>query len=152
MRSVKEIGENALYMCIEEGAVAPQWQTAGSAGADLATKKAVQLKSMQSVKIETGVRMAIPEGYVGLVFIRSSLGFKRSITLANSVGVIDSDFRGEVCLKLINLGHETVKLEAGERVAQIVLMPCVANVPYQIVSELPETKRGEGGFGSTGTH
>ena len=92
--------------------------------------------------------MAIPEGYVGLVFPRSGLANK-GVTLKNSVGVIDSDYRGEIQVSLVNYSLQTVDLQVGDRVAQIVFLS-VTQFPFISVDKLPETTRGTGGFGSTG--
>jgi dUTP pyrophosphatase len=98
----------------------------------------------------TGLRAAIPEGYEGQVRPRSGLAIKHGITMVNTPGTIDSDYRGEIGIILINLGQSVVKLEQGERVAQLVVCP-VTRAEWRIVDALDETRRGEGGFGSTGT-
>ena len=126
----------------------PQYKTAGSAGADLKVNDSVVLKPHHTLVVPTGVSLAIPEGYVGLVFPRSGLASK-GVTLANSVGVIDSDYRGEIQVALVNNGYETVRLNRGDRVAQIVFLP-VYQFPFTIVQSLDTTARGTGGFGSTG--
>ena len=97
----------------------------------------------------TGLAMAIPEGYVGLIFARSGLATKHGLTPANCVGVIDSDYRGEIVVALVNLGAEDYVIQPGERVAQLVIVPCAQ--PTLVETEtLPQTQRGTGGFGSTG--
>ena len=93
--------------------------------------------------------MEIPTGYVGLVFARSGLATKRALAPANKVGVIDSDYRGEIMVALHNHGSEPKTIENGERIAQIVLVPYIA-ADFDEVDELSDTVRGEGGFGSTG--
>lgn len=97
----------------------------------------------------TGVRVAIPEGYVGLLFARSSLGVKRRLDVANGTGVIDADYRGEVQVCLRNTGRRTASIERGERIAQLVVVP-VNLTPWVEVEQLNTTERGNGGFGSTG--
>ena len=97
----------------------------------------------------TGVRVAVPEGYVGLLFARSSLGVKRRLDVANGTGVIDAGFRGEVKVCLRNTGRIHARLERGERIAQLVVVPCDL-APWVEVDDLGDSARGEGGFGSTG--
>lgn len=129
---------------------APKIQTSGAAGLDLFNneKEIRILKEGKSIVISTGFYVEIPEGYVGLVFARSSLGFKFDCTLANSVGVIDSDYRGEVKVKIHNHSDKLKMIEPNERVAQIVVVPCFNQ--FTQVDELSETDRGSNGFGSTG--
>ena len=98
--------------------------------------------------IPTGVRCEIPEGYVGLLLARSSLG-KRGLVLANGVGVIDSGFTGEITVPLFNVGKHDAILLDGERIAQLVIVPCMLPT-FEQVESLGETERGDGGFGSTG--
>ena len=128
----------------------PKIQTAGSAGLDLFNNEDTPKTVIpgKSVTIDTGFYVEIPEGYVGLVFARSSLGFKFDCTLSNSVGVIDSDYRGEVRVKIHNNSDSIKFIMPGERVAQLVVVPCLAS--YKQVEELSETERGANGFGSTG--
>jgi len=126
----------------------PEYKTSGSAGADLKVNVNVVLNPNSSQVVTTGVRLAIPDGFVGLVFPRSGLASK-GVTLANSVGVIDSDYRGEIQLALVNRGTDPVQLNAGDRVAQIVFLP-VTQFPFVIQTTLDSTTRGTGGFGSTG--
>lgn len=133
----------------------PKKQTKESAGLDLFNNEnsEVIIYPNESAVISTGVCVEIPKGFVGLVFARSSLGFKYDCTLANSVGVIDSDYRGEIKVKITNhsaKGFEGIKsIEYGERVAQLVILP-ICNEEYELVGSLSETERGEDGFGSTG--
>lgn len=129
---------------------APKVQTTGSAGLDLFNNGStpITLVPGKSEVVSTGFYVEIPEGYVGLVFARSSLGFKFDCTLANSVGVIDSDYRGEVKVKIHNHSDNIKFLMPGERMAQIVVVPCLAK--FTQVDELSETERGANGFGSTG--
>ena len=127
----------------------PEYKTKGAAGADLKSTLHITLAPGASHMIATGVSMAIPDGFVGLVFPRSGLANK-GITLKNAVGVIDSDYRGELMVSLVNNSYETVEINKGDRVAQIVFLP-VTQFPFISVDKLPETIRGTGGFGSTGT-
>ncbi len=131
----------------------PEVKTEFSAGADLKAKIEGELviTPNESVQIHTGVYLEIPKGYVGLLFVRSSFG-KKGMMLKNSVGVIDSDYRGEVIAQVMNNSKENIVLADGERFAQVVILPCLSlKENIEIVEELEETERGEGGFGSTGS-
>lgn len=139
-----------IRVTLEEGARLPEYKTAGAAGMDLCTKSDVELSPMERRLVPTGVRMAIPAGYEGQVRPRSGLAIKHGLTLVNTPGTIDSDYRGEIQCILINLGSETVRLAAGERIAQLVVVPIV-QARLDVVESLDETERGEGGFGSTGS-
>ena len=99
--------------------------------------------------IPSGIAIELPRGYVGLVFARSGLAVKRGLTLSNGVGVIDSDYRGEVLVGLLNTSGEPCEIMPGERIAQLAVLPVCACELIQ-VDELGQTERGEGGFGSTG--
>ena len=136
---------------LRETSVMPKRATEGSAGYDLSADihEKVEIKCGEIVMIPTGVALEIPAGYVGLVFSRSGLGAKHGVTLANSVGVIDSDYRGEISVPLICTKKEGYTVEPQERVAQIVIVPFFAEELVE-VSELSDTERGEKGFGSTG--
>ena len=137
---------------LRENAVVPTYGSEFAAGADLyaAVEEAVTIEANETKLIPTGLAMEIPVGYAGLVYARSGLASKRGLAPANKVGVIDSDYRGEVMVALHNHGTEAQTIEAGERIAQMVIAPYVtANF---IESEtLEDTVRGAGGFGSTGT-
>lgn len=134
---------------LAEGCQLPEYQTAGAAGVDLCLSEPVTLAPLERCLAPTGVRMAIPSGFEGQVRPRSGLAHRHGIAMVNSPGTIDSDFRGEIKLILINLGSTVVTLGKGERVAQIVFCP-VARAELQVVESLDGTTRGEGGFGSTG--
>lgn len=128
----------------------PKRQSEGAAGIDLFNNADdTVLYAKTSRVFETGMFVEIPNGYVGLVFVRSSMGFKKDTTLSNSVGVIDSDYRGEIKVKLYNHSCECYEIKRGERIAQLVIVPCFMG-EYKLIEELSETERGEGGFGSTG--
>ena len=99
--------------------------------------------------VHTGIAVAIPKGYVGLIFARSGLATKRGLAPANKVGVIDSDYRGELLVSLYNQSGKVQRLEPQERVAQLVIVPFLP-VEYEEAETLDETERGDGGFGSTG--
>ncbi len=140
---------NLLYKALDDGITEPSYAHKGDAGLDLRIKEDVSLLPGERKTVGTGLSFAIPEGYVGLVFPRSGLASKRGITLSNAVGVIDSGYRGEVCATLYNASGRIVKLSAGERVCQMIVMP-FATCELVKSSVLPESERGEGGFGSTG--
>ncbi|WP_288833697.1 dUTP diphosphatase [uncultured Corynebacterium sp.] len=122
--------------------------TGGSAGFDLSVNEDVILAPGEHDLVSTGTRVAIPDGHVGFVFTRSSLGARYGIALRNGTGVIDSDYRGEIALALVNNGADTIALDRGERVAQLVVVPFHGEA--ERVETLDGTERGEGGFGSTG--
>ena len=130
----------------------PSRATEGSAGLDLAAciDRDVTIAPRQLVCIPTGVAIALPgPEYVALVFARSGLGIKHGISLSNGVGVIDSDYRGEIQVGLTNLSHTPYTVQPGDRIAQLVVTP-VVTPEVEIVEELEDTDRGTGGFGSTG--
>lgn len=132
----------------------PNYATSGSAGVDLhaCLEEAWTIDPGQIVRIPTGIAIELPDPSVGaFLFARSGLASKYGLTLANGVGVIDSDYRGEIQVAMINLGKEAITLHDGDRIAQIVFMP-VYLADFLGVDELGETSRGSGGFGSTGVH
>ena len=134
------------------GKYKPTRGSEGAAGFDLYNNGGqVIVGKGLATKVHTGCHFEIPEGYVGLLFVRSSIGVKRLITLANGTGIIDSDYRGEVLAMVqYNGPNKYVTIEEGERFAQLVVVP-YAHLGMRFVDELDETTRGEGGFGSTGT-
>ena len=136
---------------LREGAVLPQRQTEGAAGYDLSAclEAPVTLQPGEGYPFPTGLAAEIPQGYAGMVFCRSGLGVKHGISLPNCVGVIDSDYRGELVVPLRNFGDKPYTVQPGERIAQLVLLP-VFLLPVEEVEELSQTQRGEGGFSSTG--
>ena len=130
----------------------PAYGSADAAGADLyaLTGGPVTIAPGQTALIRTGIAVAVPRGYVGLVYARSGLACKRGLAPANKVGVIDADYRGEVMIYLHTHGAEPQTVEDGERVAQLVVTPYLT-AQFERVDELDNTQRGNGGFGSTGT-
>ena len=136
---------------LREGAALPTYGTASSAGADLRAclDAPVVLAPGETRLIPIGIAMEIPEGYVGLVFARSGLASRRDLAPANKVGVIDSDYRGEITVVLYNHGSEAQTISSGERIAQLIITP-VLTPAYTETDRLTETLRGTGGFGSTG--
>lgn len=136
---------------LRDNAQMPTYGSEYAAGADMyaALDEAVTIEPGETKFIPTGLAFEIPEGYAGFVHARSGLASKRGLAPANKVGVIDADYRGEVMVALHNHGKESQTVEAGERIAQMIIAPFVA-VNYVFSDELDETIRGEGGFGSTG--
>jgi len=134
---------------ISEGATMPKYQTSGAAGLDLCCSEDFALKPLERRLVSTGLKIAIPEGFEGQVRPRSGLAIKHGISMVNSPGTIDSDYRGELRLILINFGTETVQFNEGDRIGQLVICP-VVRAQLKVVDELDGTNRGEGGFGSTG--
>ncbi len=131
----------------------PKYATELSAGVDLeaAVETPVTLKPGERQLIPTGLAIALPEGYEAQIRPRSGLAFKNGVTVLNSPGTIDADYRGEVKVILANLGTEPFTVERGMRVAQMVVAQ-YARVAFNVVDQLDETARGAGGFGSTGGH
>jgi dUTP pyrophosphatase len=130
----------------------PEYATAGSAGIDLSAciSEDIIIKPGEIVKVNTGIAIQIPhKGIGGFVFPRSGLSSKYGISLANCVGVIDSDYTGEIICPVINHSSSDYTIKSGDRIAQIVFMP-VLNVKFQQTDSLEATERGSGGFGSTG--
>ena len=123
-----------------------------AAGYDLyaATDKVIDIAPHSTVKIGTGLAVELPEGTFGAIFARSGLATKKGLRPANCVGVVDSDYRGECIVALHNDTDEMMSIDAGERIAQLIVMPYVA-VDFNVVDELTDTTRGDGGFGSTGS-
>ena len=128
----------------------PSYATEGSAGLDLRADVDVRLEPGQRALVPTGIALEIPPGYEGQVRPRSGLALRHGIGMVNAPGTIDSDYRGEIGVLLVNLGSEPVELRRGERIAQLVLARCERAV-LEEVEELSPTARGEGGFGHTGT-
>jgi dUTP pyrophosphatase len=136
---------------LREGATVPTYGSVEAAGADLyaCIENAVSVAPNETAWIPTGIALEIPEGYAGLVYARSSLGAKRGLAPANKVGVIDSDYRGEIKVVLYNHSKQEQIVEPNERIAQLVIAP-VITPGFQVVDELQDTERSGGGFGSTG--
>lgn len=129
----------------------PSYATAEAAGIDLyySNKEDIEIKPKETCKIDTGLKVQIPKGYFGAVYPRSSTGVKRKLMLANTIGVIDSDYRGEIMIFFYNYGDETQIIKNGDRLAQLVIQP-YQQFEIELVDSLDESDRGEGGFGSTG--
>ncbi len=139
------------FIKLQPNAVTPTYGSACAAGADLyaLADSDILIPAGKTVFVSTGIAMEIPEGFVGLVFARSSMGAKRNLAPANKVGVIDSDYRGEIRVVLHNHGDTDQVVAPGERVAQLVIVPYLT-AEFEECSSLSDTERGDGGFGSTG--
>lgn len=135
----------------KSGFETPKYMTEGSAGLDLQAvlDAPVELKPLDRVLIPTGLYLSIPRGYEGQIRGRSGLALKHGITLANGIGTIDSDYRGEIKVILINLSNENYTISNGDRIAQLVFIQYVKSQLF-VVDSLDETKRDEGGFGHSG--
>ena len=138
-----------LRIVVEDGIEAPKYAKPGDAGMDLRAATDVWMRPGQIFNMPTGVRVAIPEGYVGDVRPRSGLASKLGITVVNTPGTIDSGYRGVIGVPLINLGKEPHAISRGDRIAQLVIAP-IAVCDIEVVDELDDTERGDGGFGSSG--
>ncbi len=136
---------------LHKKAILPTYGSAEAAGADLyaCLDEAVVIEPGETAWIPTGLALEVPKGSAGLVYARSSLGAKRGLAPANKVGVIDSDYRGEIRVVLLNHSKQIQQIEHGERIAQFLITP-VLTPAYEEVDELTDTDRGTGGFGSTG--
>lgn len=142
---------NVKIMKVRESAVVPKYQTEHAAGMDLVAdiQEPITLAPGERYAVPTGIVIALPEGYEAQIRGRSGLAKKYGVTLANGVGTIDADYRGEVHVLLINHGANTFTVESGMRIAQMVVAK-YEKVQWQEASELDETDRGAGGFGHTG--
>lgn len=138
-----------VEVTVAPGGSLPEYATTGAAGADVRCLEGFTLEPGARLLAPTGLRVAVPEGYELQVRPRSGLAFKHGITMANAPGTIDSDYRGEVGVILINHGAEAVTFAAGDRIGQLVLAP-VCRIAWVAVERLDDSARGEGGFGSTG--
>ena len=136
---------------LKEAAKLPFRATEGSAGADLyaCLEAPVTVEPSQRATIPVGIAIEIPKGYGGFIFPRSSVACKFGVSLPNCVGVIDSDYRGELCVPVINHSSEPYVISGGDRIAQLVILR-IENAIYEYTDDLSDTERGEGGFGSTG--
>lgn len=142
---------NIRYKKLNDLAKVPTRGSEYAAGYDLyaATDREISLFPHTTQLIGTGLAFELPDGYFGAVYARSGLASKKGLRPANCVGVVDSDYRGEVMVALHNDSDHIMTIDAGERIAQLVLMPYI-NMTFEQVEELNTTNRGEGGFGSTG--
>ena len=135
---------------LRDDAVVPSYAYPDDAGVDLRAVESVSLAPFERALVPTGLAIAIPEGYAGFVQPRSGLAIKQGVTVLNTPGLIDSHYRGELKVALINLdAHSAFEVAPGDRIAQLVIQK-VENVEWSVVDALDETERGYGGFGSSG--
>ena len=136
---------------LREGARLPSYGSAEAAGADLyaCLSEAVTIAPGETAFLPTGIALEVPKGCAGLVYARSGMACKRGLAPANKVGVVDSDYRGEIMVALHNHGKVEQTVESGERIAQFVITPVLTPV-YEMAENLSDTVRNDGGFGSTG--
>lgn len=134
---------------MREDAILPRYATEGAAGMDLCAAVDADLPPMGHALVPTGIALAVPVGYGAFLFARSGLAIKHGVNLRNGVGVVDSDYRGEVMVGLMNLSDKPYHVTKGERICQLVLI-ATPQAEIEVVEALSETLRGEGGFGSTG--
>ncbi len=142
---------NVKFIKLDENAIVPSYGTPFAAGADLYAlpNGDIKIAPQETVLIHTGIALQIPDGYAGMIFARSGIATKRGLAPANKVGVIDSDYRGEIMVALHNHSNQVQEIASGERVAQLVIMPYIT-ADFIESESLDETERAEGGFGSTG--
>ncbi|MBP3924666.1 dUTP diphosphatase [bacterium] len=136
---------------LEHNKFVPEYKTEGAAGMDLcaAIEEPVTLKPLERTLIPTGLKIELEHGYEAQIRPRSGMSIKHGITLINCVGTIDEDYRGEVCVPVVNISNETYTIQPQERIAQMVINK-VEQAQIEVVTKLSDTSRGEGGFGSTG--
>lgn len=140
------------FVKLNKDAIVPTYGTVSAAGADLYAlpQEDIVIKPGETVLVHTGIAMQIPDGYAGFIFARSGIATKRGLAPANKVGVIDSDYRGEIMVALHNHSNTQQAISGGERIAQMVIMPYL-KAEFCESDSLDETDRAAGGFGSTGT-
>ena len=150
-RRRRAVDDVTVGFTAEDGVSAPEYKTAGSAGADLRAhiRGGLTLAPGEREAVPTGIRIELPPGYEAQVRPRSGLALSKGLTCLNSPGTVDSDYRGEIKVILINLGAEPVTIGDGDRIAQLVVAP-VSRARFEPASFLQTTERGSGGFGSTG--
>lgn len=149
---MSRFNSNVIVKCkVSQGVSLPKYKTIGSAGADVCAflSETIILKVGQRYAVPTGLFFEIPEGYEIQIRPRSGLALNNGVTCLNTPGTIDSDYRGEVKVILINLGDKDFEINNGDRIAQMVISPII-QCDFEVVTELSSTQRGEGGFGSTG--
>ena len=149
MRRMKALSSKIQIKRLTDTAVIPTRGSEKAAGYDLYATADYEIAPHSTVKVGTGISVALPDNTFGAIFARSGLATKKGLRPANCVGVCDSDYRGEYIVPLHNDTDELMKIEAGERIAQLIVMPFVP-IEFEEVDELDETARGDGGFGSTG--
>jgi len=137
---------------LEHNKILPEYKTDGASGMDLsaAIKEPIVLNSLERCLVPTGIKIELPKGYEAQIRARSGLSIKHGITLINAIGTVDSDYRGEICVPVVNLSNETYTILPDERIAQMVICK-VEQAKIVVTEELAESARGIGGFGSTGS-
>ena len=140
---------NLEVLIVAEPGFEPSYAKPGDAGADLKSTEDLKIAPGMRQLVRTGVRLAMPDGYVGLVHPRSGLAAKHGITVLNAPGTVDAGYRGEIMVTLLNTSNEVFEITRGDRIAQILFQE-VARADFIKVSELPESARGDSGFGSSG--
>jgi len=140
---------NMKYIKTDKESKTPEYKSEEAAGADMYSIEEVVIKPSELVMIKTGIATEIPDGYFGMLAPRASFCLKLHLDMPHSVGIIDSDYRGEILVPLRNLGKEKVVIAKGERIAQLIIIPYL-KVKYVESKKLNTTVRGKGGFGSTG--
>ena len=139
------------FLKLHADVVIPEYQTEGASGMDLCAyiEEPLILKPMERRLVPTGLKMELPKGYEAQVRPRSGMSIKHGITLINCVGTVDEDYRGEICVPVVNLSSEQYTINNGDRIAQMVIAP-VTKAVVEVSDDLSTTSRGAGGFGSTG--
>lgn len=140
------LDRNRIEVMLDSGAYAPKRAHKADAGLDLRSPITIRIEPGEAAVIDTGVHMAIPEGYVGMLKSRSGLNVKYGL---QNEGVIDSGYTGSICVKLYNHGKNPILIESGDKISQIVILPIITP-EIELVDELKQTERGNNGFGSTG--
>jgi len=144
--------DEPVVFCVTRSGLLPEYRSSGAAGADLkaSLERDIVLSPGESRLVPTGLSIAIPEGWEGQVRPRSGIAVRHGVTVLNAPGTIDSDYRGEVRVLLVNLGQEDFVVRSGDRIAQLVIAP-TARAVFEARERIDDTERGSGGFGSTGT-
>lgn len=143
------MNKNPAVLIVAEENFIPQYARPGDAGADLRSSVSVTVPAMGRVLVPTGVSIALPDGFVGLVHPRSGLAHKHGITVLNTPGTVDAGYRGEIMVNLYNTTNQDFSIEVGDRIAQLLIQR-VERASFLRVERLPESDRGEAGHGSTG--
>lgn len=138
-----------IIKIVSKNGILPKYESSGSAGMDLRAETPCLIKAGERILVDTGIFIELPEGYEAQIRARSGLSIKHGIGLVNGVGTIDSDYRGEIKIPLINWGEDSYKIEKGDRIAQMIIAK-YERVSWEPVEELTETTRNEKGFGSSG--
>ena len=144
--------DEPVVFCVTRSGLLPEYRSSGAAGADLTAslERDIVLSPGERRLVPTGLSVAIPEGWEGQVRPRSGIAVRHGVTVLNAPGTIDSDYRGEVQVLLVNLGQEDFVVRSGDRIAQLVIAP-TARAVFEARERIDDTERGSGGFGSTGT-